>query len=469
LQLHHDDGYRDRQRALQILYHAMLMKTSDSSYRAYRRWTLTAANNLFPGDCRAYNAVRSGWDYVGVPVQPGEPTCMRTGPWLAAGRNADGRLDVYANHGSAPTFLRWQTAPNSSTWSWWQAFGGPAPTINDLAALSNFDGRLELFGIDSSTGQVAHRWQNGNGSWSDWIAFDQETMHGMASPTRFVSLAAARGEVYAVDGATGTVYRRVQTAIGSPEQTVWSLWHTFGGSPRSLGDAAWNIPPQMNSIVAGIDSTGRVELFATTVAGEVVTRRQLPSYSWDPWIYLTDRHWERNSANQFTSLAVARNVDGRLDLYGLNGGQVQLRQETAPGGPWGDWVSFGASPAGLVDLHAEANADGRITLFGVDGTGNVYLRTQGSPNGNWWPWSMFGTVGSNAAVVPDVRETTWGQAAQTLQASGFGAQASFFVDFNCEYIDKVQSQDPSAGAVANMGTVVVLRVGKRPPPRYECN
>ena len=55
------------QKAMQILYNAMLMKTSNSSYPAYRLWTLTAANNLFPGDCTVFNQVRGAWDAVSVP------------------------------------------------------------------------------------------------------------------------------------------------------------------------------------------------------------------------------------------------------------------------------------------------------------------------------------------------------------------------------------------------------------------
>jgi len=61
------------QRAMQILYHAMLMKNSASSYPNYRLWTLKAAHNLFPDDCATFRAVRGAWDAVSVPAQPGEP------------------------------------------------------------------------------------------------------------------------------------------------------------------------------------------------------------------------------------------------------------------------------------------------------------------------------------------------------------------------------------------------------------
>jgi hypothetical protein len=61
--------------AFTILYHAMLMKTSDSSYPAYRLWTVTAASNLFHYQCDVINRVKAAWDAVDVPAQPGEPVC----------------------------------------------------------------------------------------------------------------------------------------------------------------------------------------------------------------------------------------------------------------------------------------------------------------------------------------------------------------------------------------------------------
>jgi Zn-dependent metalloprotease len=63
------------QKAITIMYNAMLLKTSSSSYLKYRVWTLTAAKNLTPGDCTAFNTVKAAWTAVSVPAQSGEPTC----------------------------------------------------------------------------------------------------------------------------------------------------------------------------------------------------------------------------------------------------------------------------------------------------------------------------------------------------------------------------------------------------------
>ena len=63
------------QTAMKIMYNAMLLKTSSSSYLKYRTWTLQAAKNLFPGSCTQFNTVKAAWDAVSVPAQSGDPTC----------------------------------------------------------------------------------------------------------------------------------------------------------------------------------------------------------------------------------------------------------------------------------------------------------------------------------------------------------------------------------------------------------
>jgi len=68
------------QKAEKIMYNAMLLKTSSSSYLKYRTWTLTAAKNLYgTTTCAEFNAVKAAWNAVSVPAQSGEPTCTAGG------------------------------------------------------------------------------------------------------------------------------------------------------------------------------------------------------------------------------------------------------------------------------------------------------------------------------------------------------------------------------------------------------
>jgi len=66
------------QTAQKIMYNAMLMKTSSSSYLKYRTWTLTAAKNL-DATCNLYNKTKAAWNAVSVPAQTADPTCSTSG------------------------------------------------------------------------------------------------------------------------------------------------------------------------------------------------------------------------------------------------------------------------------------------------------------------------------------------------------------------------------------------------------
>ncbi|SCL47617.1 M4 family metallopeptidase [Micromonospora chersina] len=68
------------QKAMKIMYNAMLLKTSSSSYLKYRVWTLQAAKNLYPTSCTEFNAVKAAWNAISVPAQTGEATCTGSTP-----------------------------------------------------------------------------------------------------------------------------------------------------------------------------------------------------------------------------------------------------------------------------------------------------------------------------------------------------------------------------------------------------
>ena len=115
------------QKAAKIMYNAMLMKTSSSSYLKYRTWTLTAAKNLYGAtSCTEFNAVKAAWDAVSVPAQAGDPTCSTGG----------GGTGCTGQKLGNPGFETGTAAP-------WTASSGV---------------------VDNSTGEAAH-----SGSWKAWM------------------------------------------------------------------------------------------------------------------------------------------------------------------------------------------------------------------------------------------------------------------------------------------------------------
>ncbi|MER7005943.1 M4 family metallopeptidase [Dactylosporangium sp. NPDC000555] len=122
------------QNAIKIMYNAMLMKTTSSSYLKYRTWTLTAAKNLFPGGCNEFNTVKAAWDAVSVPAQSGDPTCGTTPP--------------SSNPPSSPTGCSGQKLLNPGFESGTASWAGTTGTIGQWAA----------------SGQAAH-----GGTYSSWL------------------------------------------------------------------------------------------------------------------------------------------------------------------------------------------------------------------------------------------------------------------------------------------------------------
>ncbi len=121
-------------KVMKILYTAMLMKTTASSYPNYRLWTLIAARNLFgQAKCTEFSRVRSAWSAVSVPAQGGEPTCTKGSPAVRV-TNARNRT---ATAGSTITPFT-MTATGGTTPYTWSATGLP-PGLT----------------VNTSTGQVA--------------------------------------------------------------------------------------------------------------------------------------------------------------------------------------------------------------------------------------------------------------------------------------------------------------------------
>ncbi|WP_327007990.1 FG-GAP-like repeat-containing protein [Dactylosporangium sp. NBC_01737] len=185
--------------SIRILYNAMLMKTTASSYLRYRVWTLQAAINLFPGNCNPYNAVRNAWNAVSVPQQTDEPTCTGTG--AVSDFNGDGKTDFAVFR---PTTGQWFIKDIGTT-----AFGqsGDVPVPGDY----NGDGQTDLAVFRPSTGQ--------------WFVFGNATVNFGAS-----------GDVpvpgdYNGDGKTDLAVFRPSTG----------QWFVFGNATVNFG-ASGDVP-----------------------------------------------------------------------------------------------------------------------------------------------------------------------------------------------------------------------------------
>lgn len=130
-------------KAARIMYNAMLMKTTASSYPNYRTWTLTAAKNLYgTTTCAEFNAVKAAWNAVSVPAQVGDPTCTSTG-----GGTGGGSSQLLANPGFESGAASWTGTAGpitnntgrparTGTWKLWLGGNGVTATENEAQSVT---------------------------------------------------------------------------------------------------------------------------------------------------------------------------------------------------------------------------------------------------------------------------------------------------------------------------------------------
>ena len=91
------------------------------------------------------------------------------------GSNADGRQEIFALGDDNALWQKWQIAPNNG-WSDWKSLGTPASNIALTAQFTagrNQDGRQEIFAAGSD-GNLWQIWQTApNGGWSNWARLGQ--------------------------------------------------------------------------------------------------------------------------------------------------------------------------------------------------------------------------------------------------------------------------------------------------------
>lgn len=156
----------------------------------------------------------------------------------------------------------------------------------------------------------------------------------------------------------------------------------FLGWRASSGPALLAMAAESDTFVAveaGLDASGNIYVSRQNNAG---------SDQWTAWQQLLDL--------QLTSIALARNADGRLEMIGtLFSGSVIRRTQVAAGSVdaaagWGPWRVLDGEL--MQSVAAEINSDGRITIVGIGrsgaSTGLPFVRTQTAVNStSWWQWT----------------------------------------------------------------------------------
>lgn len=212
---------------------------------------------------------------------------------LAAERNLDGRLNVFAvGIPDRTLYTHYQTTPGGG-WNadGWQALGGAY--IIELVTAQNQDGRIELFCLNDS-GQAFHQYQTApNGNWSGWQPFQGLGLHSIAAAKR----SDGRLEVAAItDG--GQMFHRVQLAPGTGWDTDWSY---AGGS-------------NLASVKLAVGHAGLVAIAIdqSATGPNVHEAHENTSFQWSAFSSPIG-----GSLMRISSMSIGTHRDGRLSVVGI--------------------------------------------------------------------------------------------------------------------------------------------------------
>ncbi|WP_329528181.1 TIGR03767 family metallophosphoesterase [Streptomyces sp. NBC_01462] len=286
---------------------------------------------------------------------------------IAAARNKDGRLELFGTDAQGNLWNTGQQSTGGALRSWTKLAGGPG--WMSVTAGSHQDGRVEVFAIDQN-GYVTRRAQTsaGGSTYTSPQQFDSAFTSATAVQDQWGGL-----QVYATRG-DNTIRHRWQDFLNDDTASNgwFTPWTQLGGTAIQL------------AVETGSD--GRAVLVAIKEDGLLIQRRMNVANA------QTESEWGGVLPLDgiLDSVDMARNLDGRLAIFGTNpDGMLWRRFETAPAaGTWQSWAQvptqFGTTTLRMRHVCAERNGAGTIELFAVDDTGTLYHCTQTGPGSTTW-------------------------------------------------------------------------------------
>ena len=267
--------------------------------------------------------------------------------------NQNGALELFATDNAGNVSHDWQnpaTLPQSDLTSWhgWTSDLAGVAASGSPAVARNLDNTLQIF-VPTASGDVFTNFQTApGGPWNGWTDMGQSS----DGVTHLVAASNADGSLTACGvGGNGDLWCASENAPG----VGWSAWSDLSGAQIQPGFAI------------GQNLNGRLEIFGVNPDDQVMTNLQTDNGGWAGWTLLTSGgaspHGASGAEHLRPELAVARNLDGRLEVFGIGAGTLvwHIAQQSA-GGPWGAWSSIGVRlrPGVVVGQ----NHDGRLEIFG---------------------------------------------------------------------------------------------------------
>ena len=498
--------------AIQVLYNAMLMKTSDSSYPAYRAWTLTAARNLYPGNCTLYSRVKAAWDAVSVPAGPGEPDDCRPIVYGWGLNDADQVGDEawqpgddgLGQHAPAPVFGlatdvtqvaggdKFSVAlhTDGTVWTWgdnssgqlgdgstvaYRPGPGPVPGlagITQISAHGGFalavasDGSLWAWG-DNTYGQLG---TGGNLASGDGMRRTPVRVPGThpvaqaAAGSNFTLTVRTNGEVWAWgNNAYGQLGDKTHTDRLTPVRSSApygivgvAAGRLHGMALRNDGSVwAWGYNGQGQlgdgTTVASTSTAVRVDRHVAGITHIATGEYHSMALGADGTVWT----WGDNAYGELgNGTALNQNLPVHLTLTGVT--QIDA----------GNGDSLAVRSDGTLWIWGD-NGDGQMGDFTAGGYRTVPRQVQGMADvarasASWY--TVLAIAAPHPVVVPDLTDDTVFQAAATLREIGLtvAQPVEYTIDHQCNHINTVINQSPAANTVVFTGSAVHIVIGTLP-------
>jgi hypothetical protein len=352
---------------------ACLLALAAAPARASRTVYPDSAGNLHVfvvgADGRLYHDASTGrgawrgFESLGGNLAPGER--------VAVGRNADGRLDVFARGSDNALWHIAETSPGGS-WSAWTSLGGQLTGAPDVAINKNLT--LEVFARGPGNA-LWHTWQNApGGTWTPWAS-----LGGVITADPAVIPYSTGALVVWARGSDNAAYHTWQNTPAG----AWSGWAGDGGTFTSA------LAPSLND-------DGRQQSYGLGLNNQMYSR----------WQTVVNGAWSDNWAlwggvTLMGDPSVVRDSSGRLHLFALGSDNAlwHMRQNV-PNGGWSPWHSlggqFGGSPVVMKDRLDPRDGALHVIAQGTDGA--YYESFENGPSLD--DWTAFAPLGRPQAVAP---------------------------------------------------------------------
>lgn len=186
---------------------------------------------------------------------------------------------------------------------------------------------------------------------------------------------------------------RLEAAVVNTH-TVWHAWQKRPDGNWSSWDSLGSPVPgaTLSSPTLATDKDGRLELFTTAVhlPDIAVWHRRQSEPGQGPWEKWDSLGYPDSDGGSTYAPTVARNRDGRLELFIAIGGEIwHCWQKAASTNDWSRWA-----PLGTPDAHtrvgwpvAACSQDGRLQMLVACGTEITFRRQSEPGRGPWEPWA----------------------------------------------------------------------------------